>query len=65
MVPHANQCLDQNVAVQQHQAAHELVGAGLPLLPQPATAVHQLSMGHLHFTNNNNNNKNAFQLMMS
>ena len=50
MVPHANQGFDQDVAVQQHEAAHELGGGGLALLPQPPTAAHQLSMGHLHFT---------------
>ena len=50
MVPHAHQRLDQDVAVQQHEGAHELVGAGLTLLPQPATAANQLCMGHLHST---------------
>lgn len=50
MVPHADQGFDQDVAVQQHEAAHELGGGGLALLPQPPTASHQLSMGHLHFT---------------
>ena len=50
MVPQAHQGLDQDVAMQQHEGAHELIGAGLPLLPQPATAAHQLCMRHLHST---------------
>lgn len=48
MVPHAHQSLDQDVAVQQHQAAHELRGAGPALCSQPLTAAHQLLMRHLH-----------------
>ena len=48
VVPHAHQGLDQDIAVQQHEGAHELVGAGLPLLPQLPTAAHQLCMSHLH-----------------
>jgi len=48
VIPHAYQSLDQDVAVQQHEAAHELSGAGPALLPQPLTATHQLLMRHLH-----------------
>lgn len=48
VVPHAHQSLHQDVAVQQHQAAHELRGAGPALCPQPLTATHQLLMCHLH-----------------
>ncbi len=48
VIPHAHQSLDQDVAVQQHEAAHELGGAGPALVPQPLTATHQLLMSHLH-----------------
>ena len=47
MVAHTHQGLDQDIAVQQHESAHELSGACPALLPQPLSATHQLLMRHL------------------
>lgn len=40
VVGHAHEGLDQDVAVQQQEGSHELVGAGLAPLPQPLAAAH-------------------------
>ena len=56
MVGHAHKGLDQDVAVEQHEGAHELVGAGLALLSQPLAAAHQLGMRHLHTTTSTSDN---------